>query len=525
MIFTKYIFRNWQHLLILSTVLLFAFFLRFYNLGFNDMYNDASMICRKGILFFQGQPGIIFSYRGGPLALLMPGLSANLFGVSDISCRLPSVIVGVLVVALTYEFGRLLFNARTGLISATIVAVSIPCILMSRCSGGGTMIDLFFILTIYSFYRYITEKKFYWGLIASLAFTFGIMTRVIILLCIPICLLIAWRYDKKLSFLKSKDFLSSTLPFWIFAYPYLLASFIQGFFVPAGYTQIFRESVNKFFWFGIPYYTKVIFTYFSPLNFLLFASVIAFLFLKFYYKKQRLNNSEIICILWFFSVFLFYAILIEKHKEFYILGALYPLAILGGALFDYLLKNKKKIIVIFVLIVLLSGNVFYSYNTVFKEQGFRVPYDTYGSYHRCGLKALGWYMHEYSSPGDHIVPAGYLDEAVIFYTNRRINTGFDYTPPESYEPPGSIITERLGLPQEKSSDIRFAISTIIITQQEEKEYIEKVKKEHPIVAIIRVNNEDSIYVYDLKETNMNITPIVINEEDVEKEYKNSGSFS
>ena len=228
-------------------------------------------------MFFQGYPWLISMYRGGPFAAILPGLSTKLFGVSAISCCLPSLIAGVLVVALTYTFGGVLFNRRVGLIAAAVVAVSAPSVLMSRFVS--MPVDFFFVLTIYTFYRYIREKKLYLGVVTSLVFTVGIMTRQTILLCIPICLFIAWRYDKNLSFLKSKDFLLLTLPFWIIAYPYLLFAFFQGQFtdVAIGYTALLTDtfSASGLLWFGIPYYINAIFTYFSPLNFLLFVSVAA----------------------------------------------------------------------------------------------------------------------------------------------------------------------------------------------------------------------------------------------------------
>ena len=505
---------------ILASILLVAFALRFYRLDFNDMGNDVCLLCKRGTLFFQGYPWLISMYRGGPFAAIMPGLSTKLFGVSAVSCCLPSLIAGVLVVALTYTFGGVLFNRRVGLIAAAVVAVSAPSVLMSRFVSMS--VDFFFVLTIYTFYRYIREKKLYLGVVTSLVFTVGIMTRQTILLCVPICLFIAWRYDKNLSFLKSKDFLLLTLPFWIIAYPYLLFAFFQGQFtdVAIGYTALLTDtfSASGLLWFGIPYYINAIFTYFSPLNFLLFVSVAAFILLKFYQKK--LGNSEWICIIWFLFVFLFYALLIEKHKEFYISPVLYPLAFLGGALFDSLLKNKKKVMVVFVLLLLLSGNALYSYNTIFiKEEGFRVPYDTCGSYNRDGLKALGWYMHHNSSPDDVIVSAGLLDSSVEFYTNRMF-----IAPSQRHSDLSILLSDILHTPEVNHSRERFAISTPTIDQPEEKAYIEEVKKKHPLVAVIRVDGEDAIYIYDLKESNLNITPDIINSEEIGKEYENTGGF-
>ena len=301
-----------------------------------------------------------------------------------------------------------------------------------------------------------------------------------------------------------------------------LFAFFQGQFtdVAIGYTALLTDtfSASGLLWFGIPYYINAIFTYFSPLNFLLFVSVAAFILLKFYQKK--LGNSEWICIIWFLFVFLFYALLIEKHKEFYISPVLYPLAILGGALFDSLLKNKKKVMVVFVLLLMLSGNALYSYNTIFiKEGGFRVPYDTCGSYNRYGLTALGWYMHQHSSPDDIIVSAGLLDSSVEFYTNRMF-----IVPSQKHSNLSVLLSDILHTPEVNHSKVRFAISTPVIDQPEEKVYIEEVKKKHPLVAVICVDGEDKIYVYDLQNKDMSPQKVIINVEEVGGRYKNTGRF-
>lgn len=528
----KYITRDRQYLLILGAILLLAFFIRFYRLDFNDMGNDTSWICKRGILFFQGYWWQILLYRGGPIVPLVHGLSNIIFGVGEVSSRLPSVIAGVLLCALTYEFGRRLFNEKAGLISAAIVAVSTPCTLMSRVAGPVMIVDLFIVLTIYSFYRYITEKKFYWGIIFSFAFTLGVMTRITAFLSIPVCLAIWWIYNRKLSFFKNKEFLALTIPFWIIAYPYMFLVFAQSFLVDVG--GVISDTLSGgLFWFGIPFYVKVIYEYFSPMMFSLMVATLLFILygvVKQSPAKRKVEKNELFCILWFLIIFLFYALVIEKAKPFYILPSFYPLAILCGTLIASLMEGRDKgkgerkgtkALVLIVLVCLLSGNLLYTYNTIFTDEGFRVPFNEFGSYNCHGLDALGWYMHRYSSPEDIIVSAGFLDCSVEFYTNRLF-----VIPYQKHSNLGLIMPELFNLPKINYSNLRYAIATDVIEQPEEKAYIEEVKEKHPLVAIIRVNSEDSIYIYDLKVEKKDTIekPMIINTEDVEKEYKNSGKF-
>jgi len=521
-------YSNKGYLLILSAILLFAFFIRFYRLDFNDMYNDTAIVCKRGILFFQGYWWQIIIERDGPLYLLMHGLSNIIFGVGEVSSRLPSVVAGVLLCALTYEFGKRLFNEKVGLISAAVVAVSTPCTIISRVAGPGMMVDFFIVLAIYGFYRYITEEKFLWGIIFSFALTLGVITKISAFISIPICLALGWIYDRKLSFFKNKEFLVLTIPFWIIAYPYMFLLIAQTFLARTALTgSVISDTLGGgVFCFGIPFYIKVIYEYFSPIVFLL---VVAVLILMIY--KRKIEKAEQVCIVWLLIPFLFYALVIEKAKPFYIVPSFYPIAILCGNLIASLMMGRdkgkeerrkgRKVLVLIVLVCLLSGNSFYTYNTIFKEDGFRVPYDTYGSYNRHGLDALGWYMHRYSYPEDIIISAGYLDSSVEFYTNRLF-----ITPSQEHSNLSLIMMELFNLPKVNYSNLRYAIATKVIEQPKEKAYIEEVKEKHPLVAIIRVSGKDSIYIYDLKAEKKDIIerPMIINTEDVEKEYKNTGEF-
>jgi len=450
----------------------------------------------------------------------MCGSSNIIFGVGEVSSRLPSVVASVLLCALTYEFGKRLFNEKVGLIAVAIVTVSTPCTLMSR--AGGSMIELFVVLTIYSFCRYVTEKKLFWGVIFSFVFTLGVMTRITAFLSIPVCLAIWWIYDGKLSFFKNKEFLALTIPFWIIAYPYMFLMFAQSFLIDVG--GVISDTLSRgLFWFGVPYYVKVVYEYFSPIMFLVIAATFVFILYR-VVKRIEMGKPEAVCITWFLIVFIFYAFVVERAHPIYMLSCFYPLAILCGFFIASLMDGKgkgAKALVLVVLICLLSGNALYTYNTIFTEdhKGFRVPYDISGAYTQHGLKALGWYMHRNSAPDDIIVSAGDLDCSVEFYTNRMF-----IVPSQRHSNISVLLAGVLHPPKVNASKVRFAITTPTIDQPEEGAYMEEIKKKHPLVAVIRVGGEDRIYVYDLKERNFNATPSIINSEEVDGEYKNTGEF-
>ena len=511
-----------QYPLLLGVVLLLGFGIRFYRLDFNEMGNDTAWICKRGILFFEGHWWQLLLYRGGPVTPLLIGISNIAFGVGETSSRIPSVVAGVVLCAITYGFGKELFNERVGLIAAAIVAVSTPFVLMSRVAGPIMIAEVFILLAIYSFYRYITEQKVFWGVVFSFALTLGVMTRITAFLTIPVCLAIWWMHSGKLSFFANKEFLSITIPFWIMAYPYLLLMLAQSFLIDVG--GVVSDTLSGgLFWFGIPFYERVMYEYFSPVMF--FLIVATFIFIAYRVGKRiEVGKPELLCLVWFLIIFLFYALLVEKAKPFYLLASFCPLAILCGFFIASVMeggKKKVKVLALIALVCVLSGNAIYTHNTIFtdEKEGFRVPYDTYGTYTQHGLKALGWWMHQHSSPDDVIISAGFLDSSVEFYTNRMF-----IAPSQRHSKLSVLLSDVLNTPEVNRSHVRYAIATVTIDQPEEKAYIEEVKKKHPLVAVIRVRGDDKIYIYDLKESNLNISPAIINSEEVEGGYKNTGEF-
>jgi 4-amino-4-deoxy-L-arabinose transferase len=58
-----------------------------------------------------------------PLALWLMAASLRLFGASDLAVRLPSLLLSALAILLTYDLGRRLFDAGTGLLAAGLHAV------------------------------------------------------------------------------------------------------------------------------------------------------------------------------------------------------------------------------------------------------------------------------------------------------------------------------------------------------------------------------------------------------------------
>ena len=123
--------------LTMLAVLLLAFGLRTWNLsdappGWRDDELINSLVISQKVL--DGDWAVYYPDASGHEALyhaLNAGM-LGLFGANALGIRLLSAILGTLTVAVTFQVGRRLFNWQTGLIAATVLAVSFWSLMYSR---------------------------------------------------------------------------------------------------------------------------------------------------------------------------------------------------------------------------------------------------------------------------------------------------------------------------------------------------------------------------------------------------------
>jgi 4-amino-4-deoxy-L-arabinose transferase len=112
-----------------------------------------------------------------PLFLWQMALSFKVFGISEFTLRLPSVIMGIVLVAIGYRSGKLLVNERTGYLTGILIMSSFYNF---ELIAGRTMVDhndmaflAYVSLSIWAFLEYFYAKKKGWiyliGLFAGCA--------------------------------------------------------------------------------------------------------------------------------------------------------------------------------------------------------------------------------------------------------------------------------------------------------------------------------------------------------------------
>lgn len=138
--------------LILVVILLVAFLLRIYNLGYESIWMDEAFSVSLAKLDFLGIIKGTAKDLHPPLYYLILHVWIKLFGVSEFIIRFMSVIFGVFTVFMVYKIGVKIFNKEVGTVSALIIALSIFNIYYSQ---EARMYSLMAMLTLISLYYFI----------------------------------------------------------------------------------------------------------------------------------------------------------------------------------------------------------------------------------------------------------------------------------------------------------------------------------------------------------------------------------
>ncbi len=106
-------------------------------------------------------------------------VSYSLFGISEISVRLPNMILGILSVLLVYEIGKILLNKKVAWLAAAILSVEFLWLQYSRLGTPDVPMVFLVLLGILSLLKaeLNPRHRYIWGLIAGCSFSMGFLIR------------------------------------------------------------------------------------------------------------------------------------------------------------------------------------------------------------------------------------------------------------------------------------------------------------------------------------------------------------
>ena len=271
-------------------------------------------------------------------------ISFKAFGVNETAARLPSAVFGMIGIAATYFLGSLLFNRRTGLLAAVMLATSVEYVILSRaCVTDMTLFSLMLLGALFFFYGHLKERRYAY-LLSAAFFALAVLTKGPIAVMLPaLALLLYFVFTKDWKSFTKIPFLGMAVVFIAVAAPWYLAMykihgnvFIDAFF---GFQNIvrFTQSEHKIgsqVWYNIP----ILLGGFFPWSvFLPFGLWLAF-------KKAMARDSQkgyIFALTWLFSIFLFFTVSSTKLPT-YIFPCFVAAALIAAASWDEFLKDRPS---------------------------------------------------------------------------------------------------------------------------------------------------------------------------------------
>jgi len=213
--------------------------LRIYKLGAWDFWFDEviSICAVKGNVSHDIQPPLYYS---------LLSLWLRLFTENEFNLRALSALFGFLSIAVIYKIGKALFSARTGLLSALIIAISPMHIWYAQEARGYTLSVFLTAVTAYYFILALRENKnmqwFKYGIFAALSMYASYYSLLVIFAEGSLFFYSPYRP------LAKKWFLARLLSFG--------ALFI---WLPIFYRQII--NINEIFWLSKPSFQSIIITF------------------------------------------------------------------------------------------------------------------------------------------------------------------------------------------------------------------------------------------------------------------------
>ena len=219
-----------HYILILICILLLGVFLRIYGLDTESIWLDEGISLRLA----EADPAVATVERAlnnhPPLYFILLHYWTKAFGNSVFSARMLSVLFGFLSMLLIYKTGCMLFDRKTGILSALLLGISLFHIYYSQEIRMYSMVSFLALCSVYFFIRLLEDKKpkAAIGYIVSTAFLLYIHYSGFLLILIQnvylVILILRHRNESALSF---KNWLKYQLVLFILYLPWLWIGIIR----------------------------------------------------------------------------------------------------------------------------------------------------------------------------------------------------------------------------------------------------------------------------------------------------------
>ena len=316
-------------IILISLILIFAFFLRVYNLGTPSLWIDeatSAIVSEK--MLEKGIPVLDSGWVYNVYAFHYIQAFFLLFGETEFLARFPSVIFGLLTILLAYFIGKE-YSKSGGIISALFMSVFYLEVFFSRQARFYQLFQLMFFLSIYLLYKSKKNPNYIYP--ALISFFITLDTQIEGLVLAPFFIIWILIHQKKWE--KYLAIIPAILLIW---------KFIPVLGLSSGLTA---SSLN---------YAQDYLSYASNMIYLFILSIPGIIFA--FQKKKGLTAliiiPSLIAIIGIFSLETFAL----RYSYFFI----FPLVLYSSLLISFLCEKYGKIIIIAIVILLIiPSNLFF----------------------------------------------------------------------------------------------------------------------------------------------------------------------
>jgi len=280
-----------------------------------------------------------------PLFLWQIALSFKIFGVSEFTLRIPSIVLGTILVIITYRSGKLLINQRAGYFSGILMMTTLYLVELIAGRQAIEHNDVAFLvyisLSVWSFIEYHYTRKKKWIYLIGLFSGLAILCKWLIGLLVYFGWFLLRILQKKFKPSENKDILKSILIALLIAAPWQIFTFIR---YPA-------EAADAS-WFNILHFLTAvdalegdIWYHFIKFNIIYGAAGSILIIPSLYIMYKRCNDKKL-----FYSlvgmvvfVYLFFTIAASKMPSFTIIVSMI-IIIAFGSMLDYIFYFLEKYI-------------------------------------------------------------------------------------------------------------------------------------------------------------------------------------
>ncbi len=280
-----------------------------------------------------------------PLFLWQIALSFKIFGVSEFALRLPNVVLGTILVLITYRSGKLLVNKRVGYISGLLM---ISTIYLLELIAGRQELEhndftflVYISLTIWSFIEYYYTKKKIWIYLIGLFSGMAILCKWLVGLLVYFGWFVLRIMQKKIKITENKVILISlfitiliSLPWQILTFLWYPTEAMSAYKFNSLHFTIPLEGHGGDFWYHFDMFNPI---YGKVASFLIIPAFIVF------FKKgndKKLINSLFSMVI---IVYLFFSLAATKMPSFTIIVSMI-IFIAFASLFDYIINYINQFI-------------------------------------------------------------------------------------------------------------------------------------------------------------------------------------